>query len=50
MFSAFAGSLSTELTTAIPAALGALTVLIGGIAGLGWGMHFLRKFGIFKKA
>jgi hypothetical protein len=50
MFSAFATSLTTDLTSSIPAALTALVALIGGIVGLGWGMHFLRKFGILKRA
>ncbi len=50
MFSSFATALTTDLNATIPAALTALVGLVGGIIGLGWGLHFLRRFGIFKKA
>lgn len=50
MFSTFANSLTTDLNTTIPASLNNLVTLIAAVAGLGWGLHFLRKFGIIKRA
>lgn len=50
MFASFANTLTTDLNTAIPGALTALSTLIAAVAGLGWGLHFLRKFGIMKRA
>lgn len=50
MFTTFANTITTDLNTTIPAALNALATLIVAVAGLGWGLHFLRRFGIMKRA
>lgn len=50
MFANFASNLTTELNTSIPAALTALVGLYAAIQGLGWGLHFLRRFGVTKRA
>lgn len=50
MFTGFANSLSTSLQTSIGDNLTALVAIVAAVAGLGWGLHLIQKFGIIKRA